>query len=96
MDKAWKIGASAMALACGLPALAAERALDKSVLVSAGVEAVWQAWTTTEGVTSFFAPAADIEPRVGGAYRVYFDPGAEPGRDPVVVLGLRLTYQLSL
>lgn len=38
------------------------------------------------------APGLFIQPDL----QLILDPGAEPGRDPVVVLGLRLTYQLSL
>ncbi len=57
----------------------AEKAIDKEVLVNATLEEVWQVWTTREGIVSFFAPDAKIEPRVGGAFQVYFDPGAAPG-----------------
>jgi uncharacterized protein YndB with AHSA1/START domain len=42
---------------------AAERAIDKEVVVAAPVEAVWQDWTTKAGIESFFAPEAEIEPR---------------------------------
>ena len=41
------------AFAAGAPA--AERALDKEVVVKAGVDAVWDAWTTKAGITAFFA-----------------------------------------
>ncbi len=58
---------------------AAERAIDKEVVVATGVDAVWALWTTREGITSFFAPDAKVEPRVGGAFQIYMDPGAEPG-----------------
>lgn len=69
-----------LALFCVAPtASAAERAIDKDVTVAANVDQVWDAWTTREGITSFFAPDARIEARVGGAFQVYFDPGAEPG-----------------
>jgi uncharacterized protein YndB with AHSA1/START domain len=61
------------------PARAAERALDKQVDVAATPEQLWQAWTTREGITSFFAPDARIEARVGGAFQIYFDPGAPAG-----------------
>lgn len=56
-----------------------ERAIAKEVVVDATLEQAWDAWTTREGITSFFAPDARIEPRVGGAFQVYFDPTAEPG-----------------
>ena len=73
-----------LAASLSLPALlpmahAAERALDKEVVVDAGVDQLWEAWTTREGITSFFSPDAHIEPRVGGAFQIYMDPGAEAG-----------------
>lgn len=58
---------------------AQERALDKEVLVPAPIAEVWAAWTTREGITSFLAPDAEIEARVGGAFHVHFDPLAAPG-----------------
>lgn len=61
------------------PLQAAERAIDKSVVVAADEDAVWTAWTTTAGITSFFAPEAEVEARVGGAFHIYFDPLAVPG-----------------
>ena len=33
-----------------------ERILQKEVVVSASIEQVWHAWTTSEGMASFFAP----------------------------------------
>lgn len=60
-------------------ALAAERSLDKQVEVAASLDQAWDAWTTREGITSFFAPDATVEPRVGGAFQVYIDPLAAPG-----------------
>ena len=62
-----------------LPAHAAERSIDKEVVIAATPEQAWQAWTTREGITSFFAPDAKVEPRVGGAFEVYINPYAEPG-----------------
>jgi len=58
---------------------ASTRQLHKEVVVSAPVEAVWDAWTTRAGVTSFGPPEAKIELRVGGAYEWYFIPDAPPG-----------------
>ena len=64
---------------CGAHALAAERSLDKQVEIAATLDQAWDAWTTREGITSFFAPDAKVEPRVGGAFHIYIDPLAEPG-----------------
>jgi uncharacterized protein YndB with AHSA1/START domain len=61
-------------------ALAAERAIDKQVEVRATLDEAWAAWTTREGIVSFFAPDAVIEPRAGGAFHIHIDPLAQPGR----------------
>lgn len=69
-----------VALAASLGATqAAERAIDKEVVVSATLDQAWDAWTTREGIRSFFAPDAVIEPRVGGAFHIHMDPGGAPG-----------------
>ena len=71
-----------LALALLAPAgltFAAERAIDKEVTVPAPIAAVWQDWTTRAGIESFFAPEAEIEARVGGAFHIHIDPYAEPG-----------------
>ncbi len=65
--------------AAPLLGLAAERAIDKQVEIAATLDQAWAAWTTREGITSFFAPDAQIEPRVGGAFHIYIDPLGEPG-----------------
>ena len=71
--------ALALALIAAAPAQAAERAIDKSIEVAATLDQAWDAWTTREGIVSFFAPDAKIEPRVGGAFQIYVDPAAPPG-----------------
>lgn len=58
---------------------AVERAIDKEVVIAATLDQAWDAWTTREGVVSFFAPDARIEPRPGGAFQIHFNPLAEPG-----------------
>jgi len=60
-------------------AFAAERAIDKEVVVNATVDQAWDAWTTREGIRSFFAPDAVVEPRVDGAFHIHMDPGGAPG-----------------
>lgn len=59
--------------------MAAERALDKQVVVQATPAQAWAAWTTREGITSFFAPDAEIDARVGGAFHIHIDPLAAQG-----------------
>ncbi len=48
-------------------------------LIPASITEVWDAWTTEEGVKTFFAPACRIDLRPGGAYEMYFDVEAAPG-----------------
>ena len=49
------------------------------VIVNAGLEDVWEAWNTEEGVKIFLAPACRVELRPDGMYEVYFNPEAPPG-----------------
>src|SRR5260221_13926725 len=65
--------------ALSLPALCDERVIRKQVVVKASPDAVWKAWTTPDGIKSFFAPDARVEARPGGAFEIYFNPFAEPG-----------------
>ena len=58
---------------------APERAVTKTVVVNATLDQSWDAWTTREGITSFFAPDAKVEARVGGPFQIYMDPDAAPG-----------------
>jgi uncharacterized protein YndB with AHSA1/START domain len=68
---------AALALTAG--AAHAERVLRAEVLVPAPVADVWAAWTTNEGITTFFAPQGKIDLRVDGTYDVWFNPGNKPG-----------------
>ncbi|TFG10186.1 SRPBCC domain-containing protein [Candidatus Thorarchaeota archaeon] len=51
-----------------------EKAIRKSCTVNAGIDDVWEAWTTQEGVQTFFAPEAGVDFRIGGSYEMYFSP----------------------
>ncbi len=62
-----------------IPAMAAERAIDKEMVVPATLDAAWAAWTTREGITSFFAPDAVVDAKVGGPFQIYINPYGEPG-----------------
>lgn len=54
--------------------------IRKVVDVPASVDDTWQAWTTSEGVTTFFAPEASLELAVGGEYEMYFAPESPKGQ----------------
>lgn len=72
--------ALAIAIACAAAqAAATERVVEKSVDVAASLDQTWDAWTTREGIVAFMAPDARIEPRVGGAFQIHFDPTAPEG-----------------
>ncbi|HEX5461777.1 MAG TPA: SRPBCC domain-containing protein [Steroidobacteraceae bacterium] len=54
-----------------------ERALHLQRIVNAPGSAVWQAWATADGLKSFLAPEANVEPKIGGAYELFFNPADE-------------------
>jgi uncharacterized protein YndB with AHSA1/START domain len=56
-----------------------EKQLVKTVHVAASPDEVWRAWTTVEGIRTFFSPDARVELRPGGLYEVYFDPEVPEG-----------------
>jgi len=98
------LAASCLAAALMLPAADAadagssDRALVKVATVKAGIDDVWNAWTTTAGIKTFFAPDARIEARPGGAFEIYFNPYARPGMkgaDGMVVLAVQEKKLLS-
>ncbi len=77
---------------------AGEPAIEISVLVKAPVSAVWEAWTSSQGITSFFAPEAEIDARPDGAFHVHMDPYARPGlkgADTMQVLAVEPEQLLS-
>ena len=86
-------------LACAAaPAVAQERMLVKEVVVEASVAAAWSAWTTRDGIQSFFAPEAVIDARPGGIYSIHFDPYAPAGlrgADDMRVLALQENRMIS-
>ena len=57
-----------------------DRVIRGEVIVEASADAVWEAWTTEEGIKTFFAPACNVDLRVDGLYEVLFAPDAEPGQ----------------
>lgn len=73
------IPALAFLVSASVCVAAEERVIAKQAVVKASVDAVWDAWTTTEGVKSFFASDARVEARPGGAFEIYFNPYGAPG-----------------
>lgn len=50
-----------------------EKLLRKEEVVSVPLGEVWKAWTTSEGLMTFLAPKANVQPVIGGPYELYFD-----------------------
>ena len=48
--------------------------LKFKLTLNGSLNKVWQAWTQTEKITTWFSPDAYIEPCLGGAYELFFDP----------------------
>ncbi|TVQ32068.1 MAG: hypothetical protein EA376_07020 [Phycisphaeraceae bacterium] len=55
------------------------RVIELDRIIEAPRAEVWKAFTTVEGVTSFFSPRAKVELRMGGAYELHFAPDAPEG-----------------
>ncbi|HRC86165.1 MAG TPA: SRPBCC domain-containing protein [Thermoanaerobaculia bacterium] len=67
---------------------------DRSIRIERVVEApadkVYQLWMSAEGIRSFFAPAARVEPVVGGRYELMFDPEHDPDGERDGTKGARI------
>src|SRR5207244_7637002 len=55
------------------------KVIRKETITTATLEEAWTAWTTVEGVTSFFVPKANIESVVGGHYELFLSLKAPKG-----------------
>jgi uncharacterized protein YndB with AHSA1/START domain/uncharacterized protein YciI len=49
-----------------------DRMVRKEVVVPATADQVWETWTTTEGLKTFFSANARVELQVGGPFEIYF------------------------
>ena len=78
--------------------LAQERAIDEKITVKAGVDDVWKAWTTSDGIKTFFAPDAKVELRVDGPFEIYMNPFAGrgmKGADDMRIIGFQEKKMLT-
>lgn len=48
--------------------------ITEEIWIEAEPERAWNAWTQSDRVTLWFAPAADIEPKSGGKFELFFNP----------------------
>jgi uncharacterized protein YndB with AHSA1/START domain len=56
------------------------RTIKREFEVNAPRHEAFRALGSAEGLSTWMAPGADVELKVGGAYEVYFNPSAEPGK----------------
>ena len=78
--------------------VAQERAIDEKITVKANVDDVWKAWTTTEGIKTFFAPDGNVELRVDGPFQIHINPFGEPGMkgaDDMRIIGFQEKKMLT-
>lgn len=57
-----------------------DRAIVKEIIIRAPIRQVWQAWTTADGLESFFTRRAQIELRTDGPYELLFFPDNPVGQ----------------
>jgi uncharacterized protein YndB with AHSA1/START domain len=68
-------------------------------LIEAPVHAVWNAWTTSEGLRSWLAPHAEIDLRIDGIMRSNYDPKGDldgPGTIENKILAFEPQRMLSI
>ncbi len=58
---------------------ASNRMLTTEFEVNAPIEKAWNAWTTPDGIKTFFARDCNVDLRVDGLYEIYFRPQAPRG-----------------
>ena len=68
-----------------------DRVLRHEVDVNAPASAVWQAFTTSEGLRGFVAPIAAIDLRMGGIWEAVYDPKGHLG-DPANIINEVISY----
>lgn len=92
------IALSSLLPAAVLAQMPEERRIVKEAVVKAAPEAVFKAWSTSEGIATFFAPEAKVEARPDGLFEVYMNPYGEPGMkgaDNMRVLGIQDNRMIS-
>ncbi len=55
------------------------RMIYYEITLNTSLENAWDAWTTEDGIKSFFAPACEIDFRIDGKYDILFFPDNKPG-----------------
>ena len=71
--------------------LADERREVFEIEIDAGIDEVWEAFTTTKGIQSWVAPLAEIDFKVGGKWRANYNADGQLG-DPTTIENTILAY----
>jgi uncharacterized protein YndB with AHSA1/START domain len=74
------------------------KSINYEMNIPAPVKDLWKAWTTEQGVKSFFAPECKIELKPGGAYEMLFNKEAPPGEqggEGMIILAIQPEKMLS-
>jgi uncharacterized protein YndB with AHSA1/START domain len=68
-----------LVLFLGISMKAQEKIIEYDFTVDASPSEVYNAWSTTDGIKTFFAPDGKVELKMFGDYQIYFFPENEPG-----------------
>ncbi|CAN5473749.1 hypothetical protein BH10PSE17_BH10PSE17_02400 [soil metagenome] len=83
-----------LGLSLGTPDAAARETIVTEGIIDAPVDAVWNAWTTADGLETWLAPNVDIDLRIDGLMRVNYDPGQVLG-GPSTIENRIMAYELE-
>lgn len=78
--------------------LTEDRELRGDAIVDAPIDDVWRAWTTDDGVRTFFASDSRVDARPKGPYEIYFDADQSTGlrgSEDMIVLAVQPPHLLS-
>ena len=78
MNPLLRILITGLAFACSA-AWAAERSINKEIVIAATLDQAWDAWTTRARHHELLRSRRGDRARVGGAFHIYFDPLAPAG-----------------
>ncbi|NLH49463.1 MAG: SRPBCC domain-containing protein [Myxococcales bacterium] len=81
-----------------MSAVVSPRMIVKETVVPAPRAAVWEAWTTREGIRTFLAPEARVELRFRGPFEIHFDrdaPAGSQGSEGMTILSYLPEEMLS-
>lgn len=67
-----------------------DRSIEMKMVVDGAPSEVYELWLSPEGLRRFFAPAARIDPVVGGRYEMVFDPQGDPDGERDGTKGARI------